>query len=197
MNKEIKFSLVYRDMWQSSGKYQPRVDQLEKIAPVIVDMGCFDRIETNGGAFEQVNLMYGENPNKAVRAWTKAFNKAGIQTHMLERALNGLRMYGVPADVRRLRLEHYDQQWLDFVVSSRRGEEPWRDYDIIEGGVANDQVIDTVEDYYAGRITAEQAIGQLRFAKPTHQMCIRRQTIVDRCLHFIGTEPVVEKGGAQ
>ena len=90
-----------------------------------------------------------------------------------------------------------DQQWLDFVVSSRRGEEPWREYDIIEGGVANDQVIDTVEDYYAGRITAEQAIGQLRFAKPTHQMCIRRQDIVDLCLHFVSTETVAEEGGAQ
>ena len=101
----------------------------------------------------------------------------------------------LPADVRRLRLEHYDQQWLDFIVSSRRGKEPWRDYDIIEGGVANDQVIDTVEDYYADRITAEQAIGQLRFAKPTHQMCISRQAIVDHCLRFVGTEAVTEKGG--
>ena len=43
----------------------------------------------------------------------------------------------------------------------------------------------------------EQAIGQLRFAKPTHQMCIRRQDIVDRCLRFVGTEPVAPKGGAQ
>jgi hypothetical protein len=103
----------------------------------------------------------------------------------------------LPAGVRRLRLEHYDQQWLDFTVSSRRGEEPWRDYDIIEGGVANDQVIDTVEDYYAGRITAEQAIGQLRFAKPTHQMCISRQAIVDRCLRFVDTEPVMKEGGAR
>ena len=102
MKKEVKFSLVYRDMWQSSGKYQPRVDQLVRIAPVIVQMGCFDRVETNGGAFEQVNLMYGENPNRAVREWTKPFNQAGIQTHMLERALNGLRMYGVPKDVRQL-----------------------------------------------------------------------------------------------
>lgn len=102
MAREIKLSLAYRDMWQSSGKYQPRVDQLTQIAPAIVDMGCFSRIETNGGAFEQVNLMYGENPNKAVRAWTAPFNKAGIETHMLERALNGLRMYGVPADVREL-----------------------------------------------------------------------------------------------
>ena len=117
MAKEIKFSLVYRDMWQSSGKYQPRVDQLVRIAPVIVAMGCFDRIETNGGAFEQVNLMYGENPNKAVRAWTKEFNKAGIQTHMLERALNGLRMYGVPKDVRQLMPKVKKAQGVDIMRS--------------------------------------------------------------------------------
>lgn len=102
MEKEIKFSLVYRDMFQSSGKFQPLAEQLEKIAPVIVEMGCFARVETNGGAFEQVNLMAGENPNKAVRSFTKAFNEAGIQTHMLDRALNALRMFPVPADVRRL-----------------------------------------------------------------------------------------------
>lgn len=102
MDKEIKFSLVYRDMFQSSGKFQPLAEQLEKIAPVIVEMGCFARVETNGGAFEQVNLMAGENPNKAVRRFTKTFNEAGIQTHMLDRALNALRMFPVPADVRRL-----------------------------------------------------------------------------------------------
>ncbi len=102
MAREIKFSLVYRDMWQSSGKYVPRVDQLVQIAPVIIGMGCFDRVETNGGAFEQVNLLFGENPNKAVRAWTAPFNKVGIQTHMLERGLNALRMNPVPRDVRGL-----------------------------------------------------------------------------------------------
>jgi len=102
MAREIKFSLVYRDMWQSSGKYVPMVHQLTEIAPVIIDMGCFDRVETNGGAFEQVNLLFGENPNKAVREWTAPFNKVGIQTHMLERGLNALRMNPVPADVREL-----------------------------------------------------------------------------------------------
>lgn len=100
--REIKFSLVYRDMWQSSGKYVPRKDQLAKIAPVIIDMGCFARVETNGGASEQVNLLYGENPNQAVRTFTKPFNEAGMQTHMLDRGLNGLRMNPVPADVREL-----------------------------------------------------------------------------------------------
>ena len=102
MKKEIKFSLVYRDMWQSSGKYVPTVSQLKQVAPAIIEMGCFDRVETNGGAFEQVNLLFGENPNKAVREWTAPFHAAGIQTHMLERGLNALRMNPVPADVREL-----------------------------------------------------------------------------------------------
>ncbi len=102
MGREIKFSLVYRDMWQSSGKYTPRVDQLVRIAPEIIKMGCFSRVETNGGGFEQINLLYGENPNKAVREWTKPFHEAGIQTHMLDRSLNGLRMSPCPVDVRKL-----------------------------------------------------------------------------------------------
>lgn len=102
MGREVKFSLVFRDMWQSAGKYQPRVDQLVKIAPAIIRMGCFDRVETNGGGFEQVNLLYGENPNISVREWTKPFHEAGIQTHMLDRALNGLRMSPCAKDLRKL-----------------------------------------------------------------------------------------------
>jgi len=111
--KKIQFSLVYRDMWQSSGKFQPRKDQLERIAPVIIDMGCFARVETNGGAFEQVNLMAGENPNLAVRAFCKPFNEVGIKTHMLDRGLNALRMYPVPDDVRALMYKVKHAQGVD------------------------------------------------------------------------------------
>lgn len=103
----------------------------------------------------------------------------------------------LPTGTRRLDLKHYDRQWLDFITASRRGEEPWKGYDIIEGGVANDQVIDTVEDYYAGRITVEQALGQLRFASPNHQMSFSRQDIVDRCLRFVEAEPVAQEGGVR
>ena len=113
MKKKIQFSLVYRDMWQSSGKFQPRKDQLERIAPVIIDMGCFSRVETNGGAFEQVNLLAGENPNDAVRAFCKPFNEVGIKTHMLDRGLNALRMYPVPDDVRRLQYKVKHAQGVD------------------------------------------------------------------------------------
>jgi len=113
MKKKIQFSLLYRDMWQSSGKFQPRKDQLERIAPVIIEMGCFSRVETNGGAFEQVNLLAGENPNDAVRAFCKPFNEAGIKTHMLDRGLNALRMYTVPDDVRKLMYKVKHAQGVD------------------------------------------------------------------------------------
>ena len=108
MGKKIQFSLIYRDMWQSSGKFQPRKDELVRIAPLFVEMGCFARVETNGGAFEQVNLLAGENPNEAVRAYTKILHEAGIKTHMLDRGLNALRMYPVPDDVRAMmyRVKH-------------------------------------------------------------------------------------------
>lgn len=117
MAKEIKFSLLYRDMWQSSGKYVPTVDQLKEVAPAIIEMGCFARVETNGGGFEQINLLFGENPNKAVREWTQPFNDAGIQTHMLERGLNGIRMSPVPADVRRLMFKVKKKQGTDIARS--------------------------------------------------------------------------------
>ena len=111
--KKIQFSLVYRDMFQSSGKFQPRKDQLARIAPVIIEMGCFSRVETNGGAFEQVNLLAGENPNEAVRTFCKPFNEAGILTHMLDRGLNALRMYPVPDDVRKLMYKVKKKQGTD------------------------------------------------------------------------------------
>ncbi len=117
MKRKIKFSLLYRDMWQSSGKYVPRLDQLEKVAPHIVEMGCFARVETNGGGFEQINLLFGENPNKAVRGWIKPLKEAGIETHMLERALNAIRMTPVPADVRKLMFKVKKKQGTDIARS--------------------------------------------------------------------------------
>ena len=51
MSREIKLCLVYRDMWQSSGKYMPNANQLVKVAEPIINMNCWDRVETNGGGF--------------------------------------------------------------------------------------------------------------------------------------------------
>lgn len=85
-----------------------------------------------------------------------------------------------------LHFEEYNLEWLDYVVACRAGENLWQEYDIVEGGVANDNVIDTVEDYTMGIISAEQALGQLRYKPVNHQLCIINQSVIDRCLRFVG-----------
>ena len=77
----------------------------------------------------------------------------------------------------------YDGEWLDFVTACRKGL-PHKDYDIIEGGIADDQVFDTVDLYFSGIYTREQALDQLQFKKPNHQICITSQETLDKYLHF-------------
>ena len=89
-----------------------------------------------------------------------------------------------------LRFDAYDQHWLNFIVASRNGKQPWKDYDIIEGGVANDRVIDTIEDYLNDIITIEQALGQLVYAQPNHQICLLNQQLIDTYLHFDNSFPL-------
>lgn len=78
----------------------------------------------------------------------------------------------------------YNLEWLDYVVACRKGKDFSADFDVVEGGVANDNVIDTVEDYEKGIITAEQALGQLRYKKVNHQICILNQAVIDKYLKY-------------
>ena len=88
-------------------------------------------------------------------------------------------------NVRLKRFNTYNIEWLNYVVDCRKGKDISLDYDIVEGGVANDNVIDTVEDYEKGIITAEQALGQLRYKKVNHQICILNQEVIDKYLLYI------------
>ena len=78
------------------------------------------------------------------------------------------------------------------MIACRAGETLWKQYDIVEGGVANDNVIDTVEDYTQGIITAEQALGQLRYKSVNHQLCIINQQIIDNSLRFVEAIPLTQ-----
>ena len=82
------------------------------------------------------------------------------------------------------KFEKYDKEWLHFIVDSRDGKKVWRDYDIIEGGVANDRVIDTVEAYKAGQIDEEKALRELSKHQPNNQICILKQAVVDKYMKF-------------
>lgn len=94
--------------------------------------------------------------------------------------------------VRFKNFESYDIEWLDYVVACRKGLDVSNTYDIVEGGVANDNVIDTVEDYEKGIITAEQALGQLRYKKINHQICFMNQNVIDSYLKYVESFTVGE-----
>lgn len=91
---------------------------------------------------------------------------------------------------------HYNIEWLEFVVACRKGIDK-TNYDIVEGGVANDQVIDTVEDYENGRITAEQALDQLKYQKPNNQICFRNQEVIDKYILFKYPETIIKEDSKQ
>ncbi|MDE6543074.1 MAG: DUF3990 domain-containing protein, partial [Muribaculaceae bacterium] len=43
--------------------------------------------------------------------------------------------------------ESYDEEWLDFVCNCRKGNDVYKQYDIVEGVVANDKGFQTVDLY--------------------------------------------------
>ena len=88
-------------------------------------------------------------------------------------------------DCQCLKFDFYDEAWLDFVVASRNGMKPWAQYDVVEGGVANDRVIDTVELYTIGILDKVSALGKLSEHQPNHQVCILNQAILDKYLKFV------------
>lgn len=83
--------------------------------------------------------------------------------------------------------DSYDREWLQFVMNCRSGNDN-SDYDLVVGGIANDEVIQTIERYLAGEISENDALGLLKFEKPNNQYCIRSQRMLDECLKHNSSE---------
>lgn len=83
-----------------------------------------------------------------------------------------------------LTFSEYNLEWLDFISKCRAGEDD-TDYDVVIGGIANDKVIRTLDRYFVGEISAEMAIGLLKYEKPNNQYCIRSQRLLDNCLKHL------------
>ena len=78
----------------------------------------------------------------------------------------------------------YNEEWLDFILACRNGSKIYQDYDIIEGGIANDKVFNTVELYFQNLIDKETALSRLKYEKPNNQICFINQEVQDAVLHF-------------
>lgn len=88
-----------------------------------------------------------------------------------------------------LKFDSYSEEWLDFILTCRRGKDS-TDYDIVIGGVANDKVFNTVELYFDHLIDKKEAIRRLRYEKPNLQICLRTQIALDEYLRYEGSEQI-------
>ena len=79
--------------------------------------------------------------------------------------------------------EHYNEEWLDFVMACRNGEVVG-DFDLIVGGIADDKVFDTIDLYTDTLISKEEALKRLSYMKPNIQYCIRTDAMLEQCLTF-------------
>lgn len=86
------------------------------------------------------------------------------------------------------KFERYDEAWLDFVLANRHGQAPDVTYDIVEGGIANDRIFNTIELYDAGLITRQEALSRLIYEDPNNQICVLNQSVIDKHLTFVGAE---------
>ncbi|MDO5342676.1 MAG: DUF3990 domain-containing protein [Bacteroidia bacterium] len=101
-----------------------------------------------------------------------------------------LNIYELKIDVSTInykRFDNYNEEWLDYVAACRDGRNVER-FDIIEGGIANDKVFDTVDLYFSGRMSKDDALRKLAFTKPNWQICITSQAVLDNSLKFINSE---------
>ena len=84
----------------------------------------------------------------------------------------------------------YDKDWLDFIVGNRQGKNPAKDYDYIEGGIANDRVIDTIKLYIGGVMDEISTLRQLAFHKPSNQICLLNQELTNKYLEYVRTDSI-------
>ncbi len=87
----------------------------------------------------------------------------------------------------------YDREWLRFVADNRAGKQQAL-YDVVQGGIANDRVFNTLELFFSGLISEEEALDRLKYEKPNHQICICRQDLIDLLLVFESAEEICNAG---
>lgn len=153
------------------------------------------------GSTEQI-----ENPICKLGRKNLDFGQGFYITSLREQAItwanNMARNRNMPAKLNRYKLDRdtilkeakckifkaYDKEWLEFIVGNRTRLNPAKDYDYVEGGVANDRVIDTINLYIAGLIDFSSALRELSKHQPNNQICILNQNLINKYLIYDGTE---------
>ena len=161
------------------------------MSEIIVYHGSTEMVEHPDSKFGRRNLDFGQgfyvtNLRKQAADWTTQT----ADRKQLSPILNKYRLKrdAIIAEARCKIFKAYDKEWLDFIVASRQGQQVADNYDYIEGGVANDRVIDTINLYMAGLMDESTALSRLSEHKPNNQMCMLSHEIIDKYLIFDGAE---------
>lgn len=86
-----------------------------------------------------------------------------------------------------LRFDSPDENWLDFVAANRQGIYKDKQYDIIYGAVANDDVYRTITLYMTGILSKDQALEALKIKRLFNQLVFATEKSL-KYLHFEGRE---------
>ena len=163
------------------------------MSKIVVYHGATQMVEHPICRFGRANLDFGQGfyvtdiREQAVE-WAIRVSRNRQTTPILNRYQ--LDRNGIIREGRALVFDSYDEYWLRFIVASRTEQNPARDYDYIEGGVANDRVVDTVNLYMQGLVTLDTALARLLEHRPNNQMCLLNQQLTDKYLTFDGTESI-------
>jgi hypothetical protein len=156
---------------------------------MIIYHGSLEAIEKPDISFSRNNTDFGKGfytttIKSQAKKWTERFKRRfGYGT---------LSVYEVDeVDLRKnvsvLEFETYSIEWLDFIARCRQGG-AGGDFDLVIGGVANDDVFITLSLFFRGYIEKEEAINRLRYEKPNIQYCFRNQKVIEKYLKFTGAE---------
>lgn len=97
--------------------------------------------------------------------------------------------YTENSELKILKFEEMDNEWLDFIVKCRNGE--IHDYDIVEGPMADDTICNFLQDFLAGEISREIFWELAKFKYPTHQISFHTLKALN-CLKFERSEQIDE-----
>jgi len=156
---------------------------------VILYHGSYLSVEKPDISYSRDNVDFGRGfyatPIRAqALSWAARFKRKKGQSVISAYELNDEAMR---KSVAVLEFDAYSEEWLDFIVLCRRGENI-KAFDVVIGGVANDKVFDTIEAFFNGFYDKTRAIQRLRYDKPNLQYSFRSQSVIDSYLQFISSE---------
>jgi hypothetical protein len=156
---------------------------------MILYHGSLETIEKPDLSFSRINTDFGKGfytttiksqAEKWAERFKRRFGHATVSIYTVDEL-------SLRKNVSVLEFESYSIEWLDLIVQCRNGG-TGGNHDLVIGGVANDDVFNTLAIFFRGYIDKDEAIKRLRYEKPNIQYCFRKQEVIDKYLQFSGAE---------